>query len=68
MTDEPTTREETHEPSEFGGDPSVPEPVPEHRDRVDGESIAVPAGDLTGAVTEAIEDLAGPDDDREDRR
>ena len=45
MTDEPTTREETHEPSEFGGDPSVPEPVPEHRDRVDGESIAVPAGE-----------------------
>ena len=68
MTDEPTTREETHEPSEFGGDPSVPEPAPQHHDGVDGESIAVPAGDLTGAVTEAIEDLAGSDDDDEDRR
>jgi hypothetical protein len=69
MTDEPTTEGETHRPNEygFGGGATTPEPVPEkHRDGVDGESIAVPAGDLTGAVTEAIEDLAGSDDD--DRR
>ena len=69
MTDEPTTEDETHRPNEYGfaGGASTPEPVREHGDGVDGESIAIPAGDLTGAVTEAIEDLAGSDDD-EDRR
>ena len=64
MTDEPTTEDETHRPNEFGGDPSVPEPAPGHRaDEVDGEDIAVPAGDLTGAITGALENATGENDE-----
>ena len=55
MTVEPGT----NEPNEhgFAGDPSGPEPA---RDRdsaehAQGEDVAVPAGDLTGAVTDALE-------------
>jgi hypothetical protein len=41
-----------------------PEPEPENRpiEEVDGESVAVPAGDLTGAITHAIEDAIERDD------
>jgi hypothetical protein len=65
MTDEPTTTDETHEPNEYGfaGEPTAPEPTPERRDEVDGEEIAVPAGDLTGATTGAIEELTDRDDE-----
>jgi hypothetical protein len=51
---------ETDQPNEFGfaGGDTAPEPEPDHRpiEDVDGESIAVPAGDLTGAITHAIEE------------
>ncbi|WP_433370749.1 hypothetical protein ACQPZX_46090 [Actinoplanes sp. CA-142083] len=51
---------ETDQPNEFGfsGGATAPEPKADHRpvEEVDGESIAVPAGDLTGAISEAIEE------------
>jgi len=68
MTSEP----ETDQPNEFGfaGGATAPEPEPDHRPakEVDGESIAVPAGDITGAVTHAIEDVTdrGHGDEDED--
>jgi hypothetical protein len=63
-----TTQSEPNEPNEFGfaGGATTPEPKrPEPTEDVDGESIAVPAGDLTGAITGAIEGLS--DDDEESR-
>ncbi|MEU4237817.1 hypothetical protein [Actinoplanes sp. NPDC026619] len=64
MTNE--TRE-SDQPNEFGfsGAATAPEPEPEHTParEVDGESIAVPAGDLTGAVSHAIEDATRKDPD-----
>jgi hypothetical protein len=57
-----TTESDSDQPNEFGfsGGATAPEPEPERRpiEEVDGESIAVPAGDLTGAVVESIEELA----------
>jgi hypothetical protein len=56
-----TSERETDQPNEFGfsGGATAPEPKPDHRtaEEVDGESIAVPAGDLTGAITHALEQL-----------
>jgi hypothetical protein len=45
--------------------PHSSEPVPEIKpiEEVDGESIAVPAGDLTGAITEAVDELVEHDDE-----
>ncbi|WP_189328405.1 hypothetical protein [Actinoplanes ianthinogenes] len=60
MTTEPNPRED-NEPNEFGfsGDPSLPEPheIP-HLAEGEGERIAVPSDDLTGAITEAIEEVS----------
>ena len=53
-------------PNEFGfaGDATAPQPDREQGESV-GESVAVPAGDLTGAVTGAIDEATtGDDDDR----
>ena len=66
MTDERT--DETNEPNEYGfagaATTPTPEPTTRSREEVDGESIAIPSGDLTGALTEAIEELGErhPDD------
>jgi len=53
-------------PNEFGfaGAATAPEPeeTPGSEESM-GESIAVPAGDLTGAITEAIEEFTDRDDD-----
>ena len=58
MTDE---SRETDQPNEFGfsGGATAPEPEPDPRptEEVDGESIAVPSGDLTGAITRAIDEV-----------
>jgi hypothetical protein len=52
---------ETDQPNEYGfsGGATAPEPEPDERsaEEMDGESIAVPAGDLTGSITHAIEDV-----------
>jgi hypothetical protein len=54
MTDQ---TKESDEPNEFGfaGDATAPQPEPETADEGFGESIAVPAGDLTGAIVAAME-------------
>ncbi|WP_433298224.1 hypothetical protein ACQP2F_42870 [Actinoplanes sp. CA-030573] len=58
---------ETDQPNEFefSGGATAPQPEPDRRpaEEVDGESIAVPAGDLTGAITHAIEEATEHDDD-----
>jgi hypothetical protein len=56
----------------FAGDPSVPTPQrePDTGDHpfgdVDGESIAVPAGDLTGPITDALEGIEADERPGED--
>jgi hypothetical protein len=54
MTDQ---TKESDEPNEFGfaGDGTAPQPAPETAGEGYGESIAVPAGDLTGAIVAAME-------------
>jgi len=51
---------DTDQPNEYGfsGGATAPEPKADTRpiEEVDGENIAVPAGDLTGAISEAIEE------------
>ena len=53
----------------FAGDPSTPTPEPASERRsgqeVDGESIAVPAGDITGPVSEALEGIGGDRNDED---
>jgi hypothetical protein len=65
-----TSERETDQPNEFGfaGGATAPEPEPDHRTakEVDGESIAVPAGDLTGAITHAIDEVTDREHDDED--
>ena len=56
-----TSKRETDQPNEFGfsGEGTGPQPEPDHRtaSEVDGESIAIPSGDLTGAITHALEEV-----------
>jgi hypothetical protein len=52
---------ETNEPNEFGFGGEGAAPQPEPTGDVDGESVAIPSGDLTGAVTEAIEERLSDD-------
>jgi hypothetical protein len=56
---------EPNQPNEYGyaGGASTPEPTA-HPDPSDhgAEDVAVPAGDLTGAVSDAIDNAAHPDD------
>jgi hypothetical protein len=59
-------RPEDHdEPNEFGfaGDATAPQPEPGATGESFGESVAVPAGDLTGAVTAAVEDATTDQDE-----
>ncbi|MFI7597105.1 hypothetical protein [Actinoplanes sp. NPDC049681] len=60
-----TDASEEHRPNEYGfsGGATAPEPTPEKPGEVDGEAIAVPAGDITGAVSHAIEEATTRDDD-----
>jgi hypothetical protein len=58
---------ESNEPNEFGfsGGATGPMPEPGHF-TVDGEGIAIPSDDLTGAISGAIEDLTTHHDENED--
>jgi hypothetical protein len=69
MTSEPQERETEHdEPNDegFAGAATTPTPEPGAGESY-GESIAVPAGDITGALMEAIEGASNhsPKDDAE---
>ena len=58
------TAQESDRPNEFGfaGGATAPQPQrTEQTGGVDGESIAVPAGDITGAVTDAIDETVERD-------
>jgi hypothetical protein len=48
----------------FAGDPTTPEPDRGSTGENLGESIAVPAGDLTGALVHAIEETTSGKDDQ----
>jgi hypothetical protein len=59
-------REYQDEPNEegFGGDPTTPQPEPERHPRdAGGEAVAVPSGDLTRPIAEAMEGMNGDKDD-----
>ena len=60
-----TVESETNEPNQsgFAGAASGPEPVKvtENLDDINAESIAVPGGDLTEALSEAMEPAAERD-------
>jgi hypothetical protein len=63
-----TVESESDQPNEFGfaGGATAPQPKPtgESIEEVEGESIAVPASDITGAITEAIDELTEHNDDQ----
>jgi hypothetical protein len=64
-----TAETESNEPNEWGfaGDPSTPEPQPTSRSEDDdAEGIAVPSGDLTAPIMEALEGAGPRRDDDED--
>jgi hypothetical protein len=67
-----TVESESNRPNEFGfaGDATAPQPEPtrESAAEIEGENIAVPAGDLTGALTDAIDEMTGQNDDEETSR
>ena len=55
-----------NEPNEYGfaGDPTTPEPErAEDAGQTPGEDVAVPAGDLTGSITGAMEELTDSDEE-----
>ena len=63
-----TVESESDQPNEFGfaGGATAPQPqTDEPTSAPDGEDIAVPAGDITGAVSDAIEDMSHGDDAQE---
>jgi len=61
----PDEPEEPNEPNEFGfaGAATGPEPNPSEEKESEGEEIAVPAGDITGAIVSAIEGDRDRDED-----
>jgi hypothetical protein len=59
---------ESDQPNEFGfgGGATAPQPrTDESTEAPDGEGVAVPGGDITGAVSNAIEDISHGDDAQE---
>jgi hypothetical protein len=62
---EGTSSQEENRPNDFGfaGGGTAPQPKPDREPAgtVDGEAIAIPAGDITGAVSEAIEEATQRD-------
>ena len=55
---------ETHEPNEYGfaGGATAPQPGADRSAGHGAEDIAVPAGDLTGAISGAMDEATNPDD------
>jgi hypothetical protein len=67
-----TVESESNRPNEFGfaggATAPTPEPTGTPAESVDGESIAIPADDLTGAISQAIEELTTHQDHGDDDR
>ncbi len=61
-----TVESESNEPNEFGfsGGATAPQPDPDRESaaETEGERIAVPADDLTGAISDGIDDATHRDD------
>ncbi|MGW4941321.1 hypothetical protein ACWEOZ_07005 [Actinoplanes sp. NPDC004185] len=61
-----TAQSESNQPNEFGfaGGATAPQPEPEQdpADRVDAERVAVPSDDLTGAISDGIDNMTQGDD------
>jgi hypothetical protein len=61
-----TVESESDKPNEFGfaGGATAPQPerTAESADEADVESIAVPSGDLTGAASNALDDITHAED------
>jgi hypothetical protein len=59
-----STETEGNRPNQhgFGGGASGPEPTREPGSSVDREDVAVPADDLTGALSDGLDDAAEGDD------
>jgi hypothetical protein len=59
---------ESNQPNEFGyaGDATAPQPEPDRRpaEEVDAERTAVPSDDLTGAISDGIDNATQGDDAR----
>jgi len=55
---QPENDEPQHEPNEYGfaGGATAPEPELSDREVSEGEEIAIPSGDITGALVAAIDD------------
>ncbi len=60
-----TRPEQGNEPNEFGfaGEATAPQPEQTSIGEGFGEAVAVPAGDLTGAITAAMDEATGTDDE-----
>ncbi|MCA2213861.1 hypothetical protein [Jidongwangia harbinensis] len=54
---------EGNRPNEYGfaGGATGPEPTPDRADSVDREDVEVPADDLTGALSEGLDDVTDSD-------
>jgi hypothetical protein len=63
MSDERTEQDEPNTAG-FAGGATTPTPEPESKEGF-GEDIAVPSGDITGALMQAIEEASGHNDDGE---
>lgn len=60
-----TVESENNEPNEFGfgGGATAPQPERERESADDAaEDIAVPAGDLTGSISDGLDDMTQRDD------
>ena len=66
---DPDEPEEPNEPNEFGfaGAATGPEPNLSEDEVSEGEEIAVPAGDITGAIVSAIEGHHDEDEHSDDK-
>ncbi len=59
-----TVESENNEPNEFGfgGGATAPQPERERESADEAEDVAVPAGDLTGSISDGLDDMTQRDD------
>jgi hypothetical protein len=67
MSDDAEREQEQNEPNEFGFAGAATAPEPERaKGEGFGEKIAVPSGDLTGAITAAIDEVTEPREEKDE--